>query len=102
MIGSSLLLLYGVVSAVGSVAILGKGSAKATHWCIYLFLFCHVSLIALVIYDLFTPIHFVWLMIGLVVCLISRWLNGKFVFGKNNWLHYFIVALIFGVAYLMM
>lgn len=102
MIGSILLILYGLVSVMGSVAILYKGPAKSASGCIYFFLLCHVSLIAITIYDLFTPLHFAWFIGCFAACLISRWLNGKFVFGRNNWLHYFIVALIFAVAYFLM
>lgn len=101
MIGSSLLIMYGMASVLGAVAILLKGSAKSGAGFIYLFLLCHVSLIAVTIYDLVTPLHFVWFIIGFVACLVSRWLNGRFVFGKNHWLHYTIVALIFAVAYFL-
>lgn len=101
MMGSTILILYGLVSVMGSVAVLSKGSAQSTKSCIHLFMFCHVSLIAITIYDLFTPLHFVWFIFGFVACLVSRWFNGKFVFRKNNWLHYFIVAQIFAVAYFL-
>lgn len=101
MMGSTMLILYGLVSVMGSVAVLFKGSAKSTIGYIYLFLLCHIMLVIITVYDLCTPLKFIWFIIGFLVCLTSRWLNGKFVFGRNNWLHYFIVALIFAVAYFL-
>lgn len=101
MLGSTIVILYGLVSVMGSVAILFKGSAKTASGCINFFLLCHVLLIAMAIYALFTPLHFIWFMGCCVACLVSRWLNGKYIFGRNNWLHYVIVALIFTIAYFL-
>jgi hypothetical protein len=99
MLGAIMLISYGLISVIGSVAILIKGSAKSASGCIYFFLLGHVTLLVIAIYDLFTPLHFLWFIFGCIICLVSRWLNGKFVFRNNNWLHYFIVAGIFAVAY---
>ncbi|MEK4186167.1 MULTISPECIES: hypothetical protein [Paenibacillus] len=101
MIGSSLIILYGMVSVLGAVGILIKGSAKSTVGYIYLFLLSHITLVVITLYALCKPLNFIWFIIGFLTCLISRWLNGKFVFGWNNWLHYFIVALIFTVGYFL-
>lgn len=101
MIGSSLLILYGIVSVLGAIVILITGSAKSASGYIYFFLLCHASLLAIIIFDLLTPIHFIWFLVSFVACIASRWLNGKYVFGKNNWLHYCMVASIFAVAYFL-
>lgn len=100
--GSIILIMYGLVSVMGSVAFLCKGSGKSASGYIYLFLLCHVLLIAIAMDNLFTPLHFIWIIIAMAACLVSRWLNGKFVFGKNHWLHYLVVTLIFAMASLMM
>ncbi|MEK5252609.1 hypothetical protein NST74_03935 [Paenibacillus sp. FSL F4-0125] len=101
MIGSSLLILYGMVSALGAVANLIQGTVKSAVGYIYLFLLCHIVLVVITVYDLCTPLNFIWFIIGFLACLTSRWLNGTFVFGRNNWFHYFIVALLFALAYFL-
>ncbi|MEK4877332.1 MULTISPECIES: hypothetical protein [Paenibacillus] len=52
MIGSSLIILYGMVSVLGAVGILIKGSAKSAVGYIYLFLLSHITLVVITLYAL--------------------------------------------------
>jgi hypothetical protein len=65
MLGSIILISYGLISVIGSVAILFKGSAKTASGWIYFFLLGHVTLVVITMYDLFTPLHFLWFIFGL-------------------------------------
>ncbi|TCZ75691.1 hypothetical protein E0485_16460 [Paenibacillus albiflavus] len=106
MIFSSILIFYSVISLIGSIALLHKGSVTSHHskrsfsaqLSIYFFMISHSSLLAAAVYQLNKPINFIWFIGCFTICIISRWLNGQVLFGKSNWHHYFIVGAIFGAA----
>ncbi|MDR0270397.1 hypothetical protein [Paenibacillus sp.] len=108
MILTVFLLVYGLVCICPALVILFRGpvsssgySRVAAWYSVLLFLLGHQFLLILALYHAFHPIADVWFIGCLAFILFSRWLNGRILFGKNNWNHYVVITLLFGVAMIL-
>lgn len=106
MICSSILMVYGAVSLLGSIIFLFKGSAVSNQSTLsisvrtsmFLFILCHFLLIVAAVYHAYKSLSWQWFIGCYLICIISRWINGQVLSGRSNWQHYVVVSVIFGAA----
>lgn len=100
-----ILLAYDLASLAAAAALLyrkpasSSGFRPAAAWGSALFfLLCHLLLFSLATRHVFHQIPYAWFVGCLILILCSRWLNGRILFGRNNWRHYAVTAGIFAAA----
>ncbi|HWO55438.1 hypothetical protein NYE48_26535 [Paenibacillus sp. FSL M7-1455] len=108
MVLSVILFVYSLVSLAASIVLLYRrpvscsGFGSAAAWCSALFfLLCHLILAILALYHALYPLAYRWFIGCLIMILLSRWMNGRILFGRTHWRHYAITTLLFSAAMIL-
>ncbi|MEN1966567.1 hypothetical protein WMZ97_00695 [Lentibacillus sp. N15] len=104
MLPSIIIILYSLLSIAGSSIAFRNNFSRwklPQRLSIMLFGFVHCLFLAIGITALFTTIPVFLLIIIMVLIIISRVINGRFLYGKNNWRHYFISIPILGIIFIL-
>jgi len=97
MFSSIIVLLYNLVSLIGiTVLLFGKENdvlkGYLAKFAVLFFTACHLLFLILAIIKWFIPVPNLLMIFAVLLTLSSRILNGRFIFGKNHWQHYFITG----------